>query len=235
MHKISPAQSKAGRAFLEWSQEDLAKRANISLSTVRSFENGILPRTSTINQIYLTLEEAGIEFTEGSGVRLRNEYVRVYFGHDSIDQFFDDVTKTVKTRSGDVVFVTQSQNIMLHCCGITPNNRLERLEELNKTTSVKCIIPDASSSILVPEIEFRTLPKHYTGPWSYCVFGDKYAHILQEGHSSFIFVVFHKPIAAHDYHNHFLSLWNQALPLKVPTMGQERALKVANGVQISSY
>ena len=37
---LSPEQSRAGRAWLEWSQEQLAERANVSLSTVRDFEKG---------------------------------------------------------------------------------------------------------------------------------------------------------------------------------------------------
>jgi ribosome-binding protein aMBF1 (putative translation factor) len=32
--------SRAARAWLDWSQEDLAKRASVALSTVRDFEKG---------------------------------------------------------------------------------------------------------------------------------------------------------------------------------------------------
>jgi len=38
--KISPEQCRAARAWLDWSQEDLAEAANVSLSTVRDFEKG---------------------------------------------------------------------------------------------------------------------------------------------------------------------------------------------------
>jgi DNA-binding XRE family transcriptional regulator len=34
------AHSKAGRALLGWSQEQLAKKSGLSLSTVRNFEKG---------------------------------------------------------------------------------------------------------------------------------------------------------------------------------------------------
>ena len=37
---ISPAQSRAARGWLDWNQEELARRANVSLSTVRDFEKG---------------------------------------------------------------------------------------------------------------------------------------------------------------------------------------------------
>ncbi len=35
---LTPEQSRAARGWLDWSQEDLAKRAKVSLSTVRDFE-----------------------------------------------------------------------------------------------------------------------------------------------------------------------------------------------------
>ena len=35
---LSPEQSRAARGWLDWSQEALAKAANVSLSTVRDFE-----------------------------------------------------------------------------------------------------------------------------------------------------------------------------------------------------
>lgn len=37
---LTPQQSRAARGWLDWSQEDLAKRASVSLSTVRDFEKG---------------------------------------------------------------------------------------------------------------------------------------------------------------------------------------------------
>lgn len=37
---LTPEHSRAARGWLDWSQEDLAKRAKVSLSTVRDFEKG---------------------------------------------------------------------------------------------------------------------------------------------------------------------------------------------------
>jgi transcriptional regulator with XRE-family HTH domain len=74
---ITSAQSRAARALLEWSQEDLARASNLGLSTVRDFEKG--RRTPTINNLAAVrhaLETAGVEFIAenggGPGVRLKN-------------------------------------------------------------------------------------------------------------------------------------------------------------------
>ena len=51
---MSPEQSRAARAWLGWSQIDLAKRAKVAVGTVRSFEGGhrvpLAPHLSAIRQ-----------------------------------------------------------------------------------------------------------------------------------------------------------------------------------------
>lgn len=73
---LSPAQSRAARGLLDWSQAELAKRSNLGESTVRDFEKG--RRTPTVNNlaaICAALEVAGVTFIEengnGAGVILR--------------------------------------------------------------------------------------------------------------------------------------------------------------------
>lgn len=58
---LTPEQSRAARGWLNWSQEDLAQRANVSLSTVRNFEKGRnVPIKNNLDAIRLSLEMAGI-------------------------------------------------------------------------------------------------------------------------------------------------------------------------------
>jgi transcriptional regulator with XRE-family HTH domain len=60
---LSPEQSRAARAWLDWSQDDLAKRASVALSTVRDFEKG--RRTPIANNL-----EAIARVLRGEGVEL---------------------------------------------------------------------------------------------------------------------------------------------------------------------
>lgn len=66
VHMLSPEQSRAARGWLDWSQEQLAERANVSLSTVRDFEKG--RRKPIKNNL-----EAIRRVLEGEGVQLRFE------------------------------------------------------------------------------------------------------------------------------------------------------------------
>ena len=60
---LAPEQSRAARAWLDWSQDDLAKKANVSLSTVRDFEKGRrVPIANNLEAIGRALTAEGIAF-----------------------------------------------------------------------------------------------------------------------------------------------------------------------------
>ena len=70
---LVPAQCRAARALLAWSQEELVRQSNITKKTIADFERGATtPRRQTLTEILAAFEEAGIEFVNGSrpGVRL---------------------------------------------------------------------------------------------------------------------------------------------------------------------
>lgn len=76
--KVSIRQIKAARALLDWSQEELASAADVSVPTIKRLEaaEGLLAgRQTTVQKICVALERAGIEFIHenggGAGVRLR--------------------------------------------------------------------------------------------------------------------------------------------------------------------
>ena len=63
---MHPAQCRAARAWLEWSQDDLAKAASVSHSTIRDFEKGKRdPIASTLAAMKAALEREGIAFVDG--------------------------------------------------------------------------------------------------------------------------------------------------------------------------
>ncbi len=61
---MTPEQCRSARAWLAWSQDDLARAAKVGLSTVKDFESGKrtpIPATQTAMQA--VLERAGIGFS----------------------------------------------------------------------------------------------------------------------------------------------------------------------------
>jgi DNA-binding XRE family transcriptional regulator len=60
---MTPEQCRAARAWLDMSQAELAKAANVGLSTVKDFESGKrTPIPSTQTAMRAVLERAGIGF-----------------------------------------------------------------------------------------------------------------------------------------------------------------------------
>jgi len=77
---ITPAQCRAARGLLNWTQPDLARAANVGTTTVRQFEvSGAMPRPATLTVIRLAFEAAGVEFIPenggGAGLRLKKTEV----------------------------------------------------------------------------------------------------------------------------------------------------------------
>jgi len=73
---MTPAQCRAARALVDWSQQDLADTAKVGNATIRNFEAGrSAPQHSTLQVLCSALEAAGVIFVaengEGPGVRLR--------------------------------------------------------------------------------------------------------------------------------------------------------------------
>jgi ribosome-binding protein aMBF1 (putative translation factor) len=63
---MSPEQCRAARGWLDWSQQDLATRAKVALSTVRDFEKRRrTPIANNLQAMRTALEKAGIEFSNG--------------------------------------------------------------------------------------------------------------------------------------------------------------------------
>jgi len=78
---ITPEQCRAARGLLDWSQQDLARAAQVGIVTVRQLEAGsIQPRRATLIVVRRTLEDAGIEFIDenggGPGLRLKKRKTR---------------------------------------------------------------------------------------------------------------------------------------------------------------
>ena len=80
---ITPSQIRAGRAVLNWSQEELARQAGVGLSTLRDYENERRSgEVGATKAIVTTLEKNGIAFLPsdgefGPGVRVASKLPNV--------------------------------------------------------------------------------------------------------------------------------------------------------------
>lgn len=78
---ITPAQCRAARALLDWSQQQLAEAANVGNATIRNFEGGKSnPQTATLDVLKRAFENNGLIFmvdgettSVGQGVRIKGQ------------------------------------------------------------------------------------------------------------------------------------------------------------------
>jgi transcriptional regulator with XRE-family HTH domain len=62
-YPMTPQQCRAARAWLEWTQADLARRSNVGLSAIKDFEKGSRRTLPAIRmQLQLAFDRAGVIF-----------------------------------------------------------------------------------------------------------------------------------------------------------------------------
>jgi transcriptional regulator with XRE-family HTH domain len=74
MNRMTGAQIRAARGFLDWTVRDLGKKAKVHFNTVHAIERGkSIAKPETLAAIRQAIEKAGVQFTSGNraGVRLR--------------------------------------------------------------------------------------------------------------------------------------------------------------------
>jgi ribosome-binding protein aMBF1 (putative translation factor) len=65
---MSPEQCRAARAWIDWSQDALAKASNVGVSTVRDFEAGRRePTRNNLTAMKAALEGRGVGFLYSDG------------------------------------------------------------------------------------------------------------------------------------------------------------------------
>jgi transcriptional regulator with XRE-family HTH domain len=73
---LTPAQLRAARGLLKWTQVDLAEKSGVHVNSIKSFETGSDPKRSTLLALEITLRRAGVvlidaDATHGEGVMFR--------------------------------------------------------------------------------------------------------------------------------------------------------------------
>ncbi|MBV8061673.1 MAG: helix-turn-helix domain-containing protein [Alphaproteobacteria bacterium] len=167
---INASQIRAARAILEWSQEDLAERTALSITTIRKIESGgISPRDTTNDSILAVLEDNGIEFTPPEGVNRRKNKITVLDGADSylhlLNIIYEDMNGTE-----DTVLVWNADN------RVSPPEVIEQEKKMRDAgIRFRFLIEEHDTYLYFPLNEYRWIPKQYYRNNVQTVFGNKVA------------------------------------------------------------
>lgn len=108
-------QMRSARAWLNWSRENLADKADVVVNTIAAIERGdgaSEPNARTLAKIMRAFEEAGVELADDGGVRPRVSRVSYFTGKDGFRRFFDDIYETVRTHPNADVCIANVDELL---------------------------------------------------------------------------------------------------------------------------
>lgn len=175
---ISKEQIKAARAMLDWSQKTLAERCDgVSEPTIKLIESGKVNSTdATLSALKRTFEDAGIEFIQQNGVRIRDDLITVIEKMDQADniylQLLDDIYYTMKGRYGEILwsFIDES---------VSTQDVVDREVMIRRAgNTVRSLVRYGDTHLTYPLDEYRYLPKGFFLNNPCVVYGNKFAILL---------------------------------------------------------
>ncbi len=213
---ITLEQIKAARALLNWNQEVLAAAAGISKPALANMESGkVMPRTETLQAITKALEEAGIEFTEGPGVRLSGETLRVqiFEGNDAVFRLWKDQQETLK-GGGERLITGLNERMFDGLAGKQRfRNILDKFREQGITS--RLLVEDGDTYFVEPVSHYRWVSKEMFSQVPYFVYANKYAILLTEPFTRVVLI--ENKAIADSYRKQFNAIWDAAKTPVVPS------------------
>ncbi len=209
---ILPAQCRAARALLNWSQPILAERSGITVNPIISFEkeSGSKPAARTMRRIVHTFDLAGIAFTDNGGVEWQNNLVTILEGDEANSELLEDIYHTLKAKGGEVLIAglaepgEENQELRNFIEG-----HVERLQSAK--ISERILIEEGDSNIIAPSHWYRWVSGKNFSTTPFQLYGDKLA-MIDWGPPQQI-TILHHPLYAQTFRNLFEQVWQHASPV----------------------
>ena len=203
---ITIQQIKAARALLNWTQEDLAAAANLSKPAIANLERGTAqPRMETLNAMMRAMEEAGVEFTDGPGVRLRGEIlkVEVFEGKNALVRLWEDTLSTLK-GGGERLISGVDEKLFERIS--SKKDIAEIIERFSRSGIKNRILSREGDMYFVEDVShYRWVPEEYFSQVPYYVYGNKYAILLTEPVTRVVLI--ENKAIADSYRRQFEATW----------------------------
>jgi len=206
---VTLEQIKAARALLNWNQEELAKASGLSKPAIANIERGtVTPRFETMNAITRALEEAGVEFIEGPGIRLKGQtlQVLVFEGNDAIFRLWNDQLTTLK-HGGERLISGVDERTFDFVAG--KERFREVLEKFHKHgITSRLLTMEGDTYFVEPISHYRWVPEGLFTQVPYFVYGDKYAIFIAEPKPRIVLI--ENKAIAESYRKQFNTIWQNA-------------------------
>lgn len=213
---ISIEQIKAARMLVGWGQAELAKAAKISLPALGNLERGaVTPRTRTIESIRKALEQAGIEFIDGPGVRRQHEILKVELieGPDAVQKLFEDFYNTLKKDGGELLVRNVSDAVFVGSKAREPLVDYLRKVHRHRKIRARLLICEGDTYLFgKPETTlYRWVERERFGLVPDYIYKDKYAVLLWG--APLRAIITRNASLAETHRRQFEADWKKAKPL----------------------
>ena len=203
---ITIEQIKAARALLGWNQQDLADASGTSKPAIANLERRLSsPRAETLVGIQSAMEEAGIEFIEGPGVRFNSDIlkVQVFKGSDSLQRLWDDIYDSLKRGEEKLIFGVDEE-FFQQVKGF--DKFIERSH--NKGLKGRLLVKEGDKNRPDPTAEYREIPAELFENVPFYVYKNKYAILLWEPEPTVVLI--ENRAIAETYRKQFNKMWDGA-------------------------
>jgi DNA-binding XRE family transcriptional regulator len=171
---LKPEQVRAARAFLDWSQQELADRAGTARMTIRHIEEGtVQPQRGTLADIIKVFDDQGIEFIGDRGVALRGDQVVRLTGENIFFRVLDDVIATLRgIRGAEALFACVDDRR-------SPPVVIENYRRLRDAgIAMRSLVKEGDAYLMGKPKEYRCLPEKFFHNTASVIYGDKFATMI---------------------------------------------------------
>jgi DNA-binding XRE family transcriptional regulator len=215
---ITGKQIKAARVLIDMGQEELATLTGLTSHGIRKIEDGTsTPQKGTVSDILRVFAERRIEFTDGQGVRFRDESTEVLNGKDGMKVFWDRVFTFAQTIGGVIRQNGIPEGPLDQCAPEEAAAHRERMQPLinrRRDIYVRAILEEGDMNFLCTAYaDYKWNPKEAPPTVPYYIFGDSIAIFAFEAEPSPKIILITSLIIANAYIKQFDRAWEIA---KIP-------------------
>lgn len=175
---LTVEQSRAARALLGWTQDDLAHHSGISKTSINNYERGLSnPKGTSLQQLRECFEGSGIEFLGSQGVTRRHDIVNVLRGPDAGVQLWNDIIDTLKDSGGEVLIMSVNESKAMAQSPDAFNAHMQNLKKYNITERLLAL--EGDTHFVQPRECYRWISSElFTAMMPTFIYGNKVAFKL---------------------------------------------------------
>lgn len=177
--KATGKQIKAARALLDWSQDDLSKRAGVDKTVISRMESGDSNTSQKSFELVLSaLASERITFTDNGGVEFLNDRIIHFDQEDWFNDVLEDMIKSFAEKGGEILFLGGDDSV-------TPPEAVERFRTLRKQgVYFRNLIKEGDTYAMGDVREYKWLPEAYFSGHIVVIYG--YKVILDMGRTGLL-------------------------------------------------